>query len=129
MELFVSSNHKNTELLNLPAISIKPRLKKIEISGRSKMIDPGCFYEELRQKLEAYYYQFSKTLIIDFKFEYLSSGSLKWLFHILSYLQGITEKGGLAEVNWLYEADDESILEAGEVLASSLKIPFHLKKL
>jgi hypothetical protein len=128
MELFVSSNNKNTEVLDLPTVSIKPRLKRIGISGRSKMIDPGIFYDDLLQSFENCFYQFGKTLIIDFKFEYISSGSSKWLFHILNYLQNISKTEGLIEVNWFYEDDDESILDAGDVLGSSLKIPFHLKK-
>jgi len=126
MGLFVTSKNTTTDITYNPMVILKERLKKIEVSGRSRMTDPGLFYEDLRQKLEAYFHKFRKTLILDFKFEYLSSGSSKWLYYILQSLQTLSEKEGLIEINWYYEEDDDLILEAGEVFKSLLKIPFHI---
>jgi hypothetical protein len=126
MGMFVTSKNTATEISFNPIVTLKERLKKIEISGRSRMTDPGLFYEDLRLKLESYFHKFKNTLIIDFKYEYLSSGSSKWLFYILRSLQNISEKEGLIEVNWYYEEDDDLILEAGEVFKSLLKLPFHI---
>jgi hypothetical protein len=128
MGLFVTPKNASTEIRYNPAFFVKDRLKKVEISGRSRMTDPGMFYEDLQKTLEFYFYKFRKTLIIDFKFDYLSSGSSKWLFHILRSMQNLAEKEGLLEINWYYEGDDDLILEAGEVLKSLLKIPFHIKE-
>jgi hypothetical protein len=128
MGLFVTSKSTKNEVADSPKILLKERLKKIEISGRSRMTDPAQFYEDLRQKLESHFYEFRKTLIIDFKFDYLNSGSSKWLYYILRSLQNLTKNEGLIEINWYYEEDDEVILEAGEVLESLLKIPFHIKQ-
>jgi hypothetical protein len=126
MGLFVASKNTTVDITYNPTVILKERLKKIEVSGRSRMTDPGLFYEDLRQKLEDYFYKFRKTLILDLKFEYLSSGSSKWLFYILQSLQSLAEKEGLIEINWYYEEDDDLILEAGEVFKSLLKIPFHI---
>jgi hypothetical protein len=128
MGLFVTSKNTSVEITYNPLFLLKDRLKKVEISGRSRMADPGLFYEDLNKKLEYYFFKFRKTLIIDFKYEYLSSGSSKWLYHIIRSLQNLAEKEGYIEINWYYEEDDDLILEAGEVLKSLLKIPFHIKE-
>jgi hypothetical protein len=126
MGLFITTRNETAKSSYDPTIIMKERLKKIEISGRSRMTDPGLFYEDLRHKLEASFYKFRKTLIIDFKFEYLSSGSSKWLYYILQSLQQLNEKEGIIEINWYYEEDDDLILEAGEVFKSLIKLPFHI---
>lgn len=128
MGLFVTSKSIKNEVADIPQVIIRERLKKIEISGRSRMADPAIFYEDLRKNLENHFYEFKKTLIIDFKFDYLNTGSSKWLYYIMHSLQALVEHEGLIEINWYYEEDDEVILEAGEVLESFIKIPFHIKE-
>ncbi|MBA7521283.1 hypothetical protein ES705_13388 [subsurface metagenome] len=127
MAWFVSGNKTKVLAQNSPTVTIKERLKKVEISGRSRMADPSEFYEELQRKLISCYYSFNNTLILDFNFEYINTGSSKWLYHILIHLQSLAKQGGLLEINWYYEEDDEVIQEAGEVFESVLTIPFHMK--
>jgi hypothetical protein len=125
MGLFVSNKVKEV-VVDKPSIVIKERLKKIEISGKSRMTDPGQFYTELMQIFENNFSAFKKTLIVEFRFEYINTGSSKWLYHILGSLQNLLTNGGMIEIYWYYEEDDEVIFEAGEVLQSILKIPFHM---
>lgn len=125
MGLFVTNKVKDV-IVDTPAITVKERLKKIEISGKSRMTDPGHFYNELMQLFENHFQAFKKTLIIEFKFEYINTGSSKWLYHVLSGLQSLLANGGMIEIYWYYEEDDEVIFEAGEVLQSVIKIPFHM---
>jgi hypothetical protein len=42
-------------------------------------------------------------------------------------MQELLANGGMMEVVWKYESDDESIKDTGEALKSKLKIPFILK--
>ena len=125
MGLFVSNKIKEV-VTDRPSVLVKDRLKKIEISGKSRMTDPGQFYNELMQIFENSFNSFKKTLIIEFKYEYINTGSSKWLYHILNSLQNLLADGGMIEIYWYYEEDDEVIFEAGEVLQSVLKIPFHM---
>jgi hypothetical protein len=125
MGLFVSNKVREV-IVDSPTITIKERLKKIEISGKSRMADPAHFYNELMQIFETNFNAFKKTLIIEFKFEYINTGSSKWLFHVLTGLQSLLANGGMIEIYWYYEDDDEVIFEAGEVLQTVLKIPFHM---
>ena len=126
MAWFISSNRTKVAANDVPTVTVKDRLKKVEIKGHSRMTDPGEFYEQLRDKLEKLFYSFNKTLVIDIQFEYINTGSSKWLYHVLSHLQDLYMKGGLIEINWYFESDDEVIQEAGEVLQSLIALPINL---
>jgi hypothetical protein len=127
MGWFVSGNKTSTDVLEFPVIQVKDRLKKIEISGYSRMTNPSEYYDQMIQLLENYYAQFKKTLIIDFRFEYINTASTKWIYQMLVTLQQTVRSEGIVEINWYYEEDDETIQETGEVFRSTLKLPFHLK--
>lgn len=110
-----------------PKIELFKKLKKVRISGFSRMADPSAYYNNFISDLENYFQEFNKTLIIEFNLEYINTGSVKWLHYVLCYLQDLVKEGGMIEVVWKYESDDESIEETGEFLKSRLKIPFVLK--
>lgn len=126
MAWFISSNKTTQAANDTPAIIVKDRLKRVELRGHSRMTDPGEFYEMLREKLVKLFYSFNKTLIIDIQFEYINTGSSKWLYHVLSKMQDLYITGGLIEVNWYFERDDEVIQEAGEVLQALIALPINL---
>lgn len=126
MVWFISSNKIKEATKDVPAITVRDRLKKVEIKGHSRMTDPGDFYEKLRDKLEGLYHSYNKTLFIDIQFEYINTGSSKWLYHVLLHLQNLYMSGGLIEVNWYYESDDEVIQEAGEILQNLIALPINL---
>lgn len=129
MNLFTSGNKTILTDGNTPVIKIKSKLKKIEITGRSKMIDPDVFFDNLLKVCENSYHEFKKTLIIDLRLDYLNSSSSKYLYQILAYLQKLAENDGMIQVNWYYEEDDEIILEAGETLQSLFSFDFNLVKM
>jgi hypothetical protein len=120
------SGVKEVEVI-VPRIELKKKLKKVHISGVSRMPDPGEFYNNFTETLENYFIEFNRTLFIEFNLEYINTGSTKWLFFSLNHLQSLLLNGGLIEITWHYEEDDESIEETGEVLKSQLAIPFTLK--
>lgn len=128
MGWFVLGNKsKTTVLQEMPEIVVKERLKKVIISGQSRMPDPNKFYEEFKNTLEDSFIHFGRTLFIDFKLDYINSGSSKWIYHVLTHMQTLA-RTGIMEITWYYEEDDEVMEEAGEILQSVLQIPFSLKK-
>lgn len=126
MGWFVSGKKTKDTTHEYPKVIIRERLKKIEISGYSRMTNPDDFYEELLQTLEASYKAFKKTLIVDMYFEYINTSSSKWLLNTLTSLDSLVNGKGLIEVNWYYEEDDETIRETGEIFQSSVNLPMHL---
>ncbi|MBN2522637.1 MAG: SiaC family regulatory phosphoprotein [Bacteroidales bacterium] len=129
MGWFVSGNKTKEITQDTPNVTVRERLKKVEISGRSRMTDPCDFYEELQRTLESCYNAFHKTLFLDFYLEYINTGSSKLIYHMLCHLQSLKDNEGILEVNWYYEEDDEIIQEAGEVLESLLSVPFHMREI
>jgi hypothetical protein len=126
MAWFISGSKTKAVAQDNPTVIVKSRLKKVEIKGHSRMTDPEDFYEKLKDKLDGLFHDFNRTLIIDIRFEYLNTSSSKWLYHALCHLQELHKKGGLIEINWYYEEDDEVIQEAGEVLQSLLALPVNI---
>ena len=127
MSWFVSGKKTEICIRDYPEMTIRERLKRIEITGHSRMSNPGDYYDQLIKKLESYYYAFGKTLFIDFRLEFINSTSILLILQMLFSLQRLTEKEGLIGVSWYYEEDDEAIQETGEIFEASLKIPFELK--
>jgi hypothetical protein len=126
MAWFIAGSKTKGVAREVPAVTVKDRLKKVEIGGHSRMSDPGEFYEKLGERLENLFYSYNKTLFIDIRFEYINTGSSKWLYQMLIHLQDLSMEGGLIEINWYFENDDEVIQEAGEVLQSLIALPIHL---
>lgn len=113
--------------LYIPKVELKDSLKKIMISGVSRMPDPSAFYSELATELEDAYHKYGRTLFVNFYFEYINTGSSKWLYYLMRHLENISKQGGIIEVTWQYDLDDESIEMTGEVLKSQVKIPVKLE--
>jgi hypothetical protein len=114
------------ETTHTPSVRIMPDEHRIVISGQSRLEDPSVFYEELTVVLDDNLNDFKTYASVDFILHYLNSSSSKWLFHILKGLQTKFLGKKIITVNWYYEDDDESILEAGEVFQSLLSLPFNL---
>jgi hypothetical protein len=114
------------ETLNTPSVKIISDEHRVVISGQSRLEDPSLFYEELTTILDENINDFKTHASIDFILNYLNSSSSKWLFHILKGIQAKFQGKKIVMINWYYDDDDESMLEAGEVFQSLLSIPFNL---
>jgi hypothetical protein len=88
--------------------------------------DPAPFYEKLVVVLDDNIYEFKTHASIDFYLNYLNSSSSKWLFHILKGIQVKYQGKKIITINWYFDEDDDSMLEAGEVFQSLLSLPFNL---
>ncbi len=114
------------ETMHTPAVKIFPDERRIVISGQSRLEDPSFFYEELTVLLDENLNDFRTHASVDFILHYMNSSSSKWLFHILKGIQTKFQGKKIITVNWFYDNDDESMLEAGEVFQSLLSLPFNL---
>jgi hypothetical protein len=124
MQVDMSTAIKQT--LFTPLVKILTDDHRIIISGQSRLEDPAPFYEEFMVILDKNINEFKTHISIDFLLSYMNSSSSKWLFHILKGMQGKFQGKKIITVNWYYDADDESMLEAGEVFQSLLSIPFNI---
>jgi len=98
----------------------------IRIEGRSIPEDAKLFFNQIVDWVKSYISTPGPDTTINIAFEYLNSGTSKYILEILTLLKGLTRKDHQLTVNWYYEEGDDDILERGEYYSSilDLKINF-----
>jgi hypothetical protein len=108
-----------------PAVTLDPN-GLIKIQGRSIPEDASIFYERIVEWINAYIALGKETTRIDLNFEYLNSGTSKYVLQILKTLKELPQDGHKLVVNWFYENGDDDILERGEYYSSILDLKINL---
>ncbi|PKP40478.1 MAG: nuclear pore complex subunit, partial [Bacteroidetes bacterium HGW-Bacteroidetes-12] len=78
----------------------------ISISGRSIPEDSVTFYQPLVKWIESYITNPEGVTRVDFKIEYINSGSNRFIFNILRLLNESYKQGNKVLISWLFEEDD-----------------------
>jgi hypothetical protein len=60
---------------------------------------------------------------VNIQLEYINSGSSKYLYEILKKLTAFGRSENEVKLKWLYEEDDEAMLELGEHYRDTAGIP------
>jgi hypothetical protein len=110
-----------------PEISLSPGI--ISISGRSIPEDSVDFYQPIINWIELYTRQPEHITKVNFRIEYINSGSNRFVYAILKLLDACHRQGQKVFVNWYYEEDDEIIRGLGDDLSSFFKMPIKLVEL
>ena len=93
-------------------------------SGCSIINDPKAFFNPILKWAEEYGKNPPDETLIDVKFEYIDSASVKSFYEILKELTNATRFKKLS-VNWHYDYEDPEILELGEIIQSKLNVQFN----
>jgi hypothetical protein len=109
MERFVIQE----ELKNCPGIAYYPAENRLELVGRSIPENPELIFRRLDEWLTTHFEK-NDALDVNIRLEYINSGSSKYLYEILKRLTGYGQSGKNVRIKWLYEEDDEGMLELGE---------------
>ncbi len=110
------------ELKNCPGMYYYPESDKLEIVGRSIPENPELIFRRLDEWITIHFEK-NNGLNVSIQLEYINSGSSKYLYEILKRLTGFIRSGKKVEIRWLYEEDDEAMLELGEHYRDSAGIP------
>ena len=106
-----------------------PTLKYLKghfsIEGCSIPEDPKKFFKPVLSFFEDNSNYQAEKYLIDIRFEYCDSSSLKWILNILMEFQKHVSYTN-AEINWYYENDDAEMMELGEFVQQRIKLPFNL---
>jgi hypothetical protein len=121
MEKFVIQE----ELKNCPGIAYYPDTNKLELIGRSIPENPELIFHRLEDWLTIHFEK-NNGLDVNIQLEYINSGSSKYLYEILKRLTGYGRSGKLVKMKWLYEEDDEGMLELGEHYRDTAGIPLEI---
>jgi hypothetical protein len=110
------------ELKNCPGIVYYPDVNKLELIGRSIPENPELIFKRLEEWITQHLEK-NDGLDVNIQLEYINSGSSKYLYEILKRLTGYGRSGKNVVIKWLYEEDDEAMLELGEHYRDTAGIP------
>lgn len=113
------------ELKNCPGIVYFPDINKLELVGRSIPENPEQIFSQLDDWITVHFDK-NDGLDVVIQLEYINSGSSKYLYEILKRFTGYGRAGKLVKLKWLYEEDDEAMLELGEHYRDTAGIPLEI---
>lgn len=121
---------------NSPRIILDPENKLFEFSGESRPENVRKFYLPILEWLENYTQdqenlkdeERSSGLQCQFNFEYFNSTSAKYILDIFKSLNALNALGIGLDIKWLYEEDDEDMLEVGQEMSRMSKLSFEYIK-
>ncbi len=99
---------------------------RIFVMGRSIIENPGAFYEPGLSWVNSFVQTWSGRTKIDLGFEYINTGSIKWLYILLRQLSEIKNMAENAIITWYYEQGDDDMLELGFILKSLVNCHFKI---
>jgi hypothetical protein len=110
------------ELKNCPGIFYYPDNNTLDIIGRSIPENPELIFRKLNDWITGHFEK-NDALSVSIQLEYINSGSSKYLYGILKRLTTYYNSGKQLQIKWLYEEDDEAMLELGEHYRDTAGIP------
>jgi hypothetical protein len=113
------------ELKNCPGIAYYPESNKLELVGRSIPENPELIFRRLEEWITSHFEK-NNSLLVNVQLEYINSGSSKYLYEVLKRLTGYSRSGMDVKIKWLYEEDDEAMLELGEHYRDTAGIPLQI---
>lgn len=117
MEALIRQNTKAT-----PYVHLDVATKTYVIGGRSIPIDAEIFYRPILNWLDRLQEEDQvKNLQFCFRFDFFNIASSKRILFILYKLLEMQNKGCSVLVRWMYEKNDEDMLEIGEDYACMIK--------
>lgn len=113
---------------NCPGMDYDPSIGILRVEGRSIPENPESIFKPLKNWIIDYF-KSSDNLKIIIILEYINSGSSKHLLEILKLLKSYSNEGKKINLKWLYEEDDEAILELGEHFRDTSGLPIEIEML
>ncbi len=114
------------ELKNCPGMYYFPENNRLEVKGRSIPENPEIIFRKLDEWITGHFEK-NDSLLVDIMLEYINSGSSKYLYEILKKLAEYAARGRNISIRWLYEEDDEAMLELGEHYRDAAGIPMKIE--
>ena len=108
-----------------PVVYFDREKRLLVMRGRSIPENPEKVYDKVQDWIDNYFTG-NESLDIELWFEYLNSGSSKYLFKIIGHLSELGKKNKTVNIAWFYEEDDDSMRELGEYIDLTFDIPVTL---
>lgn len=106
------------------SLSVELKDGELNFSGCSINNDPKQFFTPVMKWVEKYGETPAPETIVNVRFEYIDSASVKSFYEVLRELKNLTRFKKLT-INWYFDFDDPEILELGEIIQSRLSLEFN----
>lgn len=107
-----------------PHIELNQNTGNIEIRGKSIPEDSYRFFEPLTIWLDEYVKNPAPQTEMKVALEYFNTSSAKVLLEVFKQLNLLNKAGKSAvRISWIYESDDEDMLEAGKDYQGTIEVP------
>jgi len=98
-----------------PSISFDIEKGIFELTGKSYPENTFDFYKPMMDLVEEYFDgKEQKTTVINMEIIYFNSSSSKLFFDFFDLVEEAQNNGKTVEINWIYDEENDSALEAGE---------------
>ena len=119
--------------LNIPETPMTTKIQMstagvCEISGTSRPEDPNEFFAPVFEWLDDYFISAPAPLELNVHLKYFNTSSSKVLLDIFETLEDNKDKVDVSVV-WIYEEDDDELLDAGEELLELVEIEYELREI
>ena len=85
----------------------------VKVTGKSYPENTFEFYKPMMDWLEVYFKQPKEITTFDMEIIYFNSSSSKFFFDLFDFLEEYNDVSKIV-VNWIYDKENESAIEAGE---------------
>jgi len=109
-----------------PAVNFNATSGLLELSGRSTPENTEEVFLPMIQWLEQYLKNPAEETVLQTCVEYYNNPSLRQLQKILKHLENHSAQGNRCLVKWIYEQDDEDMIETGKEYSELFKLPFEM---
>jgi len=99
---------------------------RLLVMGRSIIENPSVFYEPALRWISGMADKWMANTKIELGFEYVNTGSIKWLYLLLRRLAEISVFACNGSITWYYERGDYDMCELGYILKSLVECPFRI---
>ncbi len=94
--------------------------------GRSIIENPGLFFDPVHGWIASYAKSWKERTKIELGFEYINTGSIKWLYLLIRELAEMCNMPENITITWYYEKGDEDMRELGYIIKSLLGCSFSI---
>ncbi|MCP4351549.1 MAG: DUF1987 domain-containing protein [Desulfobacterales bacterium] len=114
----------------IPEILFNYEANVLHVKGKSYPENTAEFYEPVFIWLEQYFEQLdTQQVVVNIELSYFNSSSSKVFMDIFDMLDEAAENGKNITLNWVYDEEDETMLEYGEEFKEELEsLPFNFVK-
>lgn len=107
---------------NTPEVDFDFSGHRFSLKGESHPEDVTAFYQPIMDGLEAYLEALEGgDCAFDFEFIYFNSSSAKVVMTLMELLDEAAESGATVNVKWIYDPEDDNMLELGEEFGEDLE--------